>query len=328
MNEKLKEPRIYLCAAVFISMFLPWASCESSADVMGISASGSASISGVALLQSNFITSVFIFLIPGLLICLDLIPSIKIPMRLPYLLAPIVSVIMSVVSILLYKSKSSSSLSFGGDSSMDISLHIKIGFIITILLFIAIIVYTLIHDFALDKDAIKEKGLKGAISDIAGEVSGEMSETVKKTNFELPSSKCPQCGSPVTIGKKFCPKCGYKMQTTSSLSGTNRRTSANSSTPLTVQQYIDNLNTVKCQNCNNDVPVSTRFCPQCGEKVEIKVYPENCESCGKPLIKGKNYCPDCGTKVNTIKLITKCSNCSSDLYFGKKYCPDCGTKVQ
>ena len=153
MNEKLKEPRIYLCAAVFISMFLPWASCESSADVMGISASGSASISGVALLQSNFITSV--------------------------------------------------------------------------LLFIAIIVYTLIHDFALNKDAIKEKGLKGAISDIAGEVSEEMSETVKKTNFELPSSKCPQCG----------------------------------------------------------------------EKVEIKVYPENCESCGKPLIKGKNYCPDCGTKV-------------------------------
>lgn len=182
--------------------------------------------------MSNFITSVFIFLIPGLLICLDLIPSIKIPMRLPYLLAPIVSVIMSVVSILLYKSKSSSSVSFGGDSSMDISLHIKIGFIITILLFIAIIVYTLIHDFALNKDAIKEKGLKGAISDIAGEVSEEMSETVKKTNFELPSSKCPQCG----------------------------------------------------------------------EKVEIKVYPENCESCGKPLIKGKNYCPDCGTKFNKFFL--------------------------
>ena len=62
------------------------------------------------------------------------------------------------------------------------------------------------------KDAIKEKGLKGAISDIAGEVSGEMSETVKKTNFELPSSKCPQCGSPVTIGKKYCPDCGTKVQ--------------------------------------------------------------------------------------------------------------------
>lgn len=118
------------------------------------------------------------------------------------------------------------------------------------------------------------------------------------------------------------------MQAASSPLGTNRHTSANSSTPLTVQQYIDSLNTAKCQNCNIDVPVSTRFCPQCGEKVEIKAYPENCESCGKPLIKGKNYCPDCGTKVNTIKLITKCSNCGSDLYFGKKYCPDCGTKVQ
>jgi len=86
---------------------------------------------------------------------------------------------------------------------------------------------------------------------------------------------------------------------------------------------------VECPRCGTKLPVGTKFCPNCGlrldskkmekesifeqeeekklnfVKEEIKVaqkqaqnkWPENCPNCGFPLSEGEKYCPNCGFNV-------------------------------
>jgi len=53
---------------------------------------------------------------------------------------------------------------------------------------------------------------------------------------------CPNCGTEVPAGVKFCPNCGNKMDVVPA--------------PIT------------CPNCGATVPAGSRFCPECGKTIE------------------------------------------------------------
>ena len=77
-----------------------------------------------------------------------------------------------------------------------------------------------------------------------------------------------------------------------------------------------------CPKCGASIPAGSKFCLECGEKVE-KV-PDNmitCPECGQTVIKGK-FCPECGHKF-----VSACPNCGETIPSGTKFCPQCGTKL-
>lgn len=79
---------------------------------------------------------------------------------------------------------------------------------------------------------------------------------------------------------------------------------------------------VKCPGCGADLPENSKFCLQCGEKIEI--VPEGmviCPECGKTVAKGK-FCLECGHKF-----VTACPKCGVDLPENAKFCLECGEKI-
>lgn len=79
---------------------------------------------------------------------------------------------------------------------------------------------------------------------------------------------------------------------------------------------------VPCPNCGKPNPAGTKFCGDCGGKMEVAMVP--CIKCGASLREGAKFCNDCGTKQEKLK----CANCQAELNPGAKFCNDCGTKVE
>lgn len=79
---------------------------------------------------------------------------------------------------------------------------------------------------------------------------------------------------------------------------------------------------VKCSKCGADIPQGSKFCLQCGEKVEAGADGTIvCPECGKTVQKGK-FCLECGHKF-----VTTCPNCGKEIPEGAKFCLECGEKI-
>ena len=79
---------------------------------------------------------------------------------------------------------------------------------------------------------------------------------------------------------------------------------------------------ITCPNCNNEVPEGSKFCLECGAKIELLGDNEIiCPACGQKTQKGK-FCMECGAS-----LIAKCAKCGAELPTGAKFCLECGEKI-
>ena len=79
---------------------------------------------------------------------------------------------------------------------------------------------------------------------------------------------------------------------------------------------------IVCPNCNSEVPENSKFCLECGTKIELLAENEIiCPSCGRKTNKGK-FCMECGAA-----LVKKCAKCGSELVPGAKFCLECGEKI-
>ncbi len=77
-----------------------------------------------------------------------------------------------------------------------------------------------------------------------------------------------------------------------------------------------------CPNCNAEVPENSKFCLECGAKIEILAENEIiCPACGEKTGKGK-FCMKCGAS-----LVAKCAKCGAELPAGAKFCLECGEKL-
>lgn len=53
---------------------------------------------------------------------------------------------------------------------------------------------------------------------------------------------------------------------------------------------------IECPNCHTKLSANSKFCLECGSKIEIKKS-AFCIECGEPLAPGAKFCASCGTKV-------------------------------
>ena len=138
---------------------------------------------------------------------------------------------------------------------------------------------------------------------------------------------CPDCGKDVKDAK-FCSNCG------ASLIGAVEAETVEEITPVenavetvevitspqevvgevidvnvkeetTDTSYEDTVNETKfCPNCGRKVDVGVTFCPNCGHKFgEDKAEPQTkfCQSCGKKININAEICPYCGVRVANIR---------------------------
>ncbi len=75
-----------------------------------------------------------------------------------------------------------------------------------------------------------------------------------------------------------------------------------------------------CPKCNAPMSPKAKFCPECGEKVQVKI---TCPGCGAEVRASAKFCPECG--INLAK--KKCPKCGAEVKSGAKFCPECGEKL-
>ena len=83
-----------------------------------------------------------------------------------------------------------------------------------------------------------------------------------------------------------------------------------------------NSATIPCPSCGKPNAVGTKFCGDCGAKMEAAKVP--CVKCGAELREGAKFCSECGATQEK----QKCANCQAELAPGAKFCPECGTKTE
>jgi ribosomal protein L40E len=59
-------------------------------------------------------------------------------------------------------------------------------------------------------------------------------------------------------------------------------------------QPVANPNVLICSKCSSQIPVGSKFCLQCGEKVCNELF---CLNCGEKLPLDAKFCLKCGNKI-------------------------------
>ncbi|HEV7860406.1 MAG TPA: SPFH domain-containing protein [Pyrinomonadaceae bacterium] len=82
----------------------------------------------------------------------------------------------------------------------------------------------------------------------------------------------------------------------------------------------------KCPKCGAANDASSKFCNDCGAKLEAAAQETPCIKCGSELHAGAKFCSQCGAKQEEEK--QKCPNCHAEAATGAKFCNECGTKIE
>jgi membrane protease subunit (stomatin/prohibitin family) len=82
----------------------------------------------------------------------------------------------------------------------------------------------------------------------------------------------------------------------------------------------------KCSKCGAANSGSSKFCNDCGAKLEAAAPETPCIKCGSQLHAGAKFCSQCGAKQEEEK--QKCPNCQALAAPGAKFCNECGTKIE
>jgi len=54
---------------------------------------------------------------------------------------------------------------------------------------------------------------------------------------------------------------------------------------------------VICPKCNSRIPATSKFCPECGQSLEVRSeVTKKCPQCGSDVSKSAKFCPECGHK--------------------------------
>ncbi len=148
---------------------------------------------------------------------------------------------------------------------------------------------------------------------------------------------CKACGEECIAGKKFCSKCGSKLEIPAP--------NVNANVFGIDEQNIFDPNI--CGKCGATDVGGKNFCPRCGNKLGVPQSVEQmgqtigaavsaniCKTCGAPLKEGNMFCTKCGTLVDASHTVERvahtidpnvCKNCGTPLIEGNNFCIKCGT---
>lgn len=93
-------------------------------------------------------------------------------------------------------------------------------------------------------------------------------------------------------GQLFSPMAGSQTQqnVNSNVNQIQQRTSRFAPKTATIQE--NDSKTIKCSKCGNELPSGSKFCMNCGEKIEEL----KCKNCGAKLTQNAKFCPECGIR--------------------------------
>jgi polyhydroxyalkanoate synthesis regulator phasin/DNA-directed RNA polymerase subunit RPC12/RpoP len=89
----------------------------------------------------------------------------------------------------------------------------------------------------------------------------------------------------------------------------------------------------KCSECGSENPVGTKFCKECGKKIEAPPAPApaagKCPDCGTDNPPNTKFCKECGKKLEAPPAPPsgKCPDCGNENAPGTKFCNECGKKL-
>ena len=152
---------------------------------------------------------------------------------------------------------------------------------------------------------------------------------------------CKLCGTEIKENETACSLCGTAVENTSTTEETSApvvetptpaveeiKTESVSAAPAAESKFV-------CSGCGKEYPAGTKFCSECGGKVE-EVKPAApvvfaCTGCGKEYPAGTKFCSECGGKVEEVKpvapVVFACTGCGKEYPAGTKFCSECGGKV-
>ena len=89
------------------------------------------------------------------------------------------------------------------------------------------------------------------------------------------------------------------------------------------------MNMYKCPKCNAEFELGTKFCQNCGCKLEEEsIERPICPKCFKVFSTGAKFCPDDGAKLVSLeKLTPRCVKCGKEYRDGTKFCPEDGGQI-
>lgn len=90
------------------------------------------------------------------------------------------------------------------------------------------------------------------------------------------------------------------------------------------QQQAEKQESFPCQECNNPVPGTAKFCPHCGHQQLIF---NRCTKCGKNLGPNAKFCSRCGHPVEEKPAVKFCPKCNSENLPESMFCNQCGEKL-
>lgn len=60
-------------------------------------------------------------------------------------------------------------------------------------------------------------------------------------------------------------------------------------------QPVSNQSTINCNKCGSKIPTGSKFCLECGDKVQDALF---CANCGEKVPPNSKFCLKCGNKLN------------------------------
>ncbi len=149
--------------------------------------------------------------------------------------------------------------------------------------------------------------------------------------------RCVVCGATIAEGCAFCTTCGTKVERANETKAVPAEPVAPAPAPVVSANF--------CTNCNAQLEEGVAFCTACGTKVEPAKETEApvapapavsasiCPNCNAQLGADAAFCTSCGTKVGqtaaapTPTVSNVCPNCNAEIAPGSLFCTSCGTKL-
>jgi membrane protease subunit (stomatin/prohibitin family) len=92
-------------------------------------------------------------------------------------------------------------------------------------------------------------------------------------------------------------------------------------------QQINIRETKNCSVCGNEMDISQRYCPDCGNDSQANRKEKDslavCGHCGAKIIGKSKFCSECGKS-----LFIECEKCGSQNTGGSKFCNECGNDLR
>ena len=82
--------------------------------------------------------------------------------------------------------------------------------------------------------------------------------------------------------------------------------------------------TTPCPECQNTIPMDSKFCPKCGHQLVVF---NKCSNCGKNLTPNAQFCSRCGHPAEEKPTSKVCSKCGNENMPESMFCNKCGEKL-